>query len=237
MDKKYDAVICGKLQGFGRTADWQGMLAYLQGLSHSAFRTASYVLADHVLPPLTADNYWGCFHTVALSDTKAFLMTFLKAALHKYQVQSLDFQHEYFISFAYSSMGESVSLDRQKTIKAILPVLRTPAEVQCVLDAFCGADSERKINYLAFAGESMPCYFVLFHLLRQIDHTPDQQVKILRQIIRRSTPLAYNFVSIMRAYFSLEQLKGSYSLNMQPYELSRIEGGYEAFLQVMNKIK
>ena len=237
MDKRYDAIICGKLQSYARDADWQGMLAYLQGLSNSAFRTASYVLAEHVLPPLEADRYWECFHTVALSNTKAFLMTFLKAALQKYHEGSLDFQNCFFVDFAWTTVGESVSLDRQKTLKAILPVLRSSAEVQGVLDTFCGTDHERKLNYLVFADESMPCYYVIFCLLRQIDHMPNQQVKMLRQIIRRSTPLAYNFVSIMRAYFGLEQLKGSYSLHLQPYELSRIENGYDAFLQVMNKIK
>ncbi|MBP5629327.1 MAG: hypothetical protein J6X27_05745 [Bacteroidaceae bacterium] len=237
MDKRYDAVIYCKLQAFARVADWQGMLAYLQGLSNSAFRTASYVLAEHVLPPLEAENFWKCFHTVALTNTKAFLMTFLKAALQKYHAQTLDFQNSHFVDFARATMEESVSLDRQKTLKAILPVLRTPIEVQSVLDAFCGTGHERKLNYLVFADESLACYYVTFCLLRQIDHTPDLQVKMLRQIIRRSTPLAYNFVSIMRAYFGLEQIRGNYSLSLQPYELSRIENGYDAFLQVMNKIK
>ena len=237
MDKRYDAVICTKLQAFARNADWQGMLAYLQGLSNSAFRTASYVLAEHVLLPLNAEDYWGCFHTVALTDTKAFLMTFLKAALQKYAEQTLDFKHCYFIDFAWSRRGESVSLDRQKTLKAILPVLRSDDEVENVLDAFCGTDNERKLNYVGFADESMPCYYEIFRLLREIDHNPEQQVKMLRQVIRRSTPMAFNFVSIMRAYFGLEQLKGNYSLHLQPYELSRIDRGYDAFLQVMNKIK
>lgn len=237
MDKKYDAVICGKLQGFARNCDWQGMLAYMQALSNSAFRTASYVMAEHVLPPLKAEDYWSCFHSVALTNTKAFLMTFIKAALQKYAAKTLDFQHSHFVAFAKSTISQSQSLDRQKTIKAVLPVLRTPAEVKQVLDAFCGADNGRKLNYLVFADESMPCYYELFRMLSQTDHEPELQVKMLRQIIRRSTPLAYNFVSIMRAYFDLDELKGSYSLNLQPYELSRIENGYDAFLQVINKIK
>ncbi len=164
-------------------------------------------------------------------------MTFLKAALQKYHAQTLDFENCHFVDFARITAGDNVSLDRQKTLKAILPVLRTPGEVQGVLDVFCGTDYERKLNYLVFADESMACYYVTFCLLRQIDHTPDLQVKMLRQIIRRSTPLAYNFVSIMRAYFGLEEIKGNYSLSLQPYELSRIENGYDAFLQVMNKIK
>ena len=237
MDKKYDAVICRKLQAFASDADWQGMLAYLRGLSNSAFRTASYVLAEQILPSLEADKYWKCFHTVALTDTKAFLMTFLKAALQKYHAQTIDFENCHFVDFARITAGDNVSLDRQKTLKAILPVLRTPGEVQGVLDVFCGTDYERKLNYLVFADENIACYYVTFCLLRQIDHTPDLQVKMLRQVIRRSTPLAYNFVSIMRAYFGLEQIKGNYSLSLQPYELSRIENGYDAFLQVMNKIK
>ena len=237
MDKHFNPIVCSKLQTYAQSADWQGMKAYLDRLSHSAFRTAGYVLAEKVLPSLSADDYWDCFCIVALSDTKAFLITFLKAALQKYHDGSLTFSDDRLLAFGRSTASLPQSLDRQKTLKTILPVLHTPTEVQDILNAFCTADTERKAGYLALADESMPCYYVLFQMLRQMDHNPDGQVKILAQVIRRSTPLAYNFVSVMRAYFGITRLGGSYSLTLQPYQLSGIESGYEGFSALMNKIK
>ena len=237
MDKRYDPVIFSKLQSYAHAEDWQGMKAYLASLSHSAFRTASYVMAERVLPPMEAEHYWACFHHIALSDTKAFLMTFIKAALQKYAAKGLDFANHHFLDFAQGTAGQQVSLDRQKTLIAILPVLRTHSEVQQVLSAFCNDDAERKAIYLVKANESVPCYYELFLALRHMDHTPDMQVRFLLHVARRSTPLAFNFVSIMRAYFGIEKLNGQFSLTLQPYELSRLESGYDGFVKIMNKIK
>ena len=41
----------------------------------------------------------------------------------------------------------------------------------------------------------------------------------------------------MRAYFGIEKLNGQFSLTLQPYELSRLESGYDGFVKIMNKIK
>ena len=237
MDKRYNPVIFSRLQSYARSEDWQGMLAYLHGLSHSAFRTAGYVLAEKVLPALDADNYWACFHHVALTDTKAFLMTFLKAALQKYGNGGFGFADNRFLDFAHSTASQAVSLDRHKSLKAILPVLHTPAEVEGLLSAFCNDNSERKANYLAIAGESMPCYYALFQTMRKIDYSTEKLESILMQIIRRSTPLAYNFVSITQAYFDIGKPKGFYSLTLQPYELSGMESGFDSFAKMMNKIR
>ena len=151
--------------------------------------------------------------------------------------KGLDFANHHFLDFAQGTAGQQVSLDRQKTLTAILPVLRTHSEVQQVLSAFCNDDAERKAIYLVKANESVPCYYELFLALRHMDHTPDMQVRFLLHVARRSTPLAFNFVSIMRAYFGIEKLNGQFSLTLQPYELSRLESGYDGFVKIMNKIK
>lgn len=237
MDKRYDPVIFSKLQGCAHAQDWQGMTAYLDTLSHSAFRTASYVLAERVLPSMEAEIYWACFRHVALTDTKAFLMTFIKAALQKYAASGLDFSNHHFLDFAHGTASHQVSLDRQKTLMAVLPVLHSHDEVQQMLTAFCRDDAEKKAGYLVRVDESGPCYYELFLALRQLDHSADKQVRLLLHVARRSTPLAFNFVSIMRAYFGIERLNGQFSLRLQPYELSRLENGYDGFMKVMNKIK
>ena len=237
MDKRYDPAINSRLQSLAKAADWQAMLAYLHSLSNASFRTASYILAERILPQMEGDDYWSCFCQVALTDRKAFLMTFLKAAKDKYLSGTLCFNDKRFLDFGRSTAAEAVSLDRQKTLRTVLPILRSSAEVAAVLDAFCGRNYERQLGYLVTADESMPCYLTMFQTMRRMDYDTPLLTKSLALVLKRSTPLAFNFVSVMRCYFGIEQLRGQFSLTLQPYELSRMESGYDGFTSIMTKIK
>ena len=236
MDVRYNSVIHGRLQSFSQAADWKEMLAYLKGLSHSGFRTASYVLAERVLPELAADDYWACFANIAMLDRKAFLVTFLKAAVVMYKEHKLDFSDSRFLDFAHSTASLDISLDRQKTLKAILPILRTSEEVQMLLYAFCNANYEKQLGHLLAVDESLPCYHAMFIIMRRFEHDADTITKVLLHVLRRSTSMSFNFVSITRAYFGIEKLAARFSLVLQPYELSRMEASYDGFVSVITKI-
>lgn len=236
MDVRYNSVIHGRLQSFAQAADWKEMLAYLKGLSHSGFRTASYVLAERVLPELDADDYWSCFAHIALVDRKAFLVTFIKAAAVMYKERKLDFSNNRFLEFARDTALAEHSLDRQKTLKAILPILRTSEEVQMLLSAFCNANYEKQLGHLLAVDESLPCYHAMFIIMRRFEHDADTITKVLLNVLRRSTSMSFNFVSITRAYFGIEKLAARFSLVLQPYELSRMEASYDGFVSVMTKI-
>lgn len=236
MDVRYNSVIHGRLQAAGAAADWKEMLGYLQGLSHSAFRTASYVLAERVLPELDAENYWSCFADIALLDRKAYLVTFLKAAVVLYKQNKIDFSDSRFLAFARQTALAEHSLDRQKTLKVLLPLLRTSEEVQAILTAFCDSRFDRQLGYLLSADESLPCYHAMFILLRRFEHDADTIERVLLHVLRRCTPLAFNFVSMSRSYFGVESLGARFSLVLQPYELSRIEAGYEGFAGIMRRL-
>lgn len=237
MDIRYNSVIHQRLQIFAQAANWQGLLDYLKSLSRSNFRTASYVLAERVLPTLAADDYWACFANIAMLDRKAFLVTFLKAAVVMYKEHKLDFSDSRFLDFAHSTASLDISLDRQKSLKIVLPILRTTAEVQMLLSAFCGTNYQKQLAHLLAADESLPCYHAAFLIMRRFDHDAETLQKIMLYVLKRSTPLSFNFVSITRAYFGVEKLAARFSLVLQPYELSRMEAGYDGFVSVMTKIK
>ena len=61
MEKHFDSVIYNCLTAFAKSAEWGAMSDYLNRLSNSAFRTASYVLAERVLPEVDNDKFWKCF--------------------------------------------------------------------------------------------------------------------------------------------------------------------------------
>lgn len=232
----FNPIVNRNLQVLANEGDWHKMAAYLEALTNSAFRAASDILADSVLPQLAAEDFWECFNVIALSDTKAYLMTFMKAAVVKYTMGTLDFNNKRFVAFALSTRGLETSLDRQKTLKKLLPVLTTHAQIEGVLDAFCESDIDMKLKYLIQADESKPGYYAIFKLLRMLDSPADVTKNYLLHILRRSTPMAFNFVSMMRDYFGIESLNAQYSLRLQPYELSRLETSYDEFVKSLSRM-
>lgn len=236
MDNRYNPVIFSKLKALASQSDWQGMLAYLRSLSHSGFRTASYILKERVLPMLDANNFWQCFSDVALTDTKAFLMTFLQAAANMYSGGSFSFDNPLFLAFANKTAALPTSLDRKKSILLLLPIMKTPEEISRLLNAFCLDDNKKKISYLVESKETVQCYFVLFQLLRQCDGDMEYMRHTLSLIQKRSTPLAFNFVSLTRSYFGVEGLSGRFSLHLESYELSRLESDYPTFLKSLERL-
>lgn len=257
MDNRYNPVIFSKLKVLASQSDWQGMLAYLRSLSHSGFRTASYILKERVLPMLDANDFWQCFSDVALTDTKAFLMTFLQAATKMYlggsdtnisssgtnagssntqSGGSFSFDNPLFLAFANKTATLPTSLDRKKSLLLLLPIMKTPEEISRLLNAFCLDDNKKKIPYLVESKETPQCYFVLFQLLRQCDGDMEYMRHTLSLILKRSTPMAFNFVSLARSYFGVEGLNGRFSLRLESYELSRLESDYPTFLKSLERM-
>lgn len=236
MDNRYNPVIFSKLKALASQSDWQGMIAYLHSLSHSGFRTASYILKERVLPALDAQNFWQCFAEVALTDTKAFLMTFLQAAVKMYQSGLLTFENAVFETFANQTAPLAVSIDRKKSLLLLLPTMKMPEEIFWLLNAFCHDNNAMKINYLTEAKETPQCYFVLFQLMRQSDGDTESLRHTLSLILKRSTPMAFNFVSLARSYFGVEGLNGRFSLRLESYELSRLESDYPTFLKSLERL-
>lgn len=232
----FNPIVNRNLQVLANEGDWQKMASYLDGLTNSAFRAASDILAESILPQLAAEDYWECFNVIALSNTKAYLMTFMKAAVVKYIAGTLDFGDRRFVGFAQSTRGKETCLDRQKTLKKLLPVLATYTQIEDMLDAFCESDIDMKLKYLIQSDETKAGYYAMFKLLRMLDSTADVTKNYLLHILRRSTPMAFNFVSMMRDYFGIESLNAQYSLRLQPYELSRLETNYDEFAKSLSRM-
>ena len=233
MDRRFNPIINRRLQAFAKVKAWSEMSEYLNNLSNSAFRTASYVMSEHVLVTLDDEAFWQCFSKIAASNTKVYLVTFLKAALINYKKHTLNFCSKQFLSFANEVQLCKTSIDRQKSLVLILPKLRTCEEACELLNAFCGHNELLKIHYLISATESKICYFVLFQKLRQSDLDDCDMAQILKMVLKRGSRMAYNFVSIMKSYFGLCSVGGVFSLQLNQYELSRLENNYENFVEVL----
>jgi hypothetical protein len=51
--------------------------------------------------------------------------------------------------------------------------------------------------------------------------------------MKQGDGLSFNVASVFKIYFGLDSIRGTFSLQLAPYELSRLEQSYEAFAKVV----
>jgi hypothetical protein len=239
---RYNPVVSRMLSSLAERTNWDGMLAYLNGLSNSQFRVAGNILCDETLLQLDNGSFWACFSKIVPTTPKVYLVTFLKAAVKSYgqgRLQIDDAALRLLASLSGSAATAASrrerSLDEQKTLSMLLPVVRTVGEVWRLFSDFGVEDLHLQIDYLLPADTSV-CSYALFLLLRKLDHEKEYLTEVCRRLMRRGGNRAFNLVSIIKCYFDLPEVHGQFSLSLKAYELSRLEKSYEEFKKVINSI-
>lgn len=269
-DHRYNPVMARRLSTLAGARDWKGLKTYLDSMSNAQFRTAGYLLADETLRHLGNDDFWACFAEIVPTNRKAFLTTFLKAAVCNYTEGRLQLNHSVLSQLAAmentglqsgeGSIGKNEkqgrnnfeflrnkfeqhrnkfslvgSLDAQKTLSRFLPVLRTVEEVNRLFLDFGVEEPHGQVAYLLKV-ESDVCRFALFRLLRKLDHEPEYITSVCLQLMHRGTDHDFNLVSIVKCYFDLPQVRGRFSLQLNAYELSRLDKSFDEFKKILNRI-
>ena len=200
----------------------------LDSLSHSQFRTAVYMIGERYAPGLPADAFWRLFTTLVKWNPKAFLVVMLKAFSERMGKGTAGIRDDGFSRLC----GIMNEVDRQKTIDFMLPFLTDDEEVRHLFRCLGLQEAGRWIPYLIRVN-TLPCAFVLFSSLRYIEHERDYLVRIAYYLMKRGDGLSFNLASLMKAYFGLDELKGTFSLQLKPFELARLETSYKAFCEKM----
>lgn len=199
----------------------------LQTLSVSDFRTAGYLLAENVLPTLSSQTYWHYFVTIVPQNSKAYLGTFLKAAQKLYNMGQLQLSQTHLQSFALTCSDVDVS----KMLTTLLPLLKTSDEVELLTTLFCHNQLSKASFYLVKA-HTLPCYYQLFKLLRMAENATEIR-QVALSVLRRGDALSYRITSMLKAYFDIKDLPVRLSFNVEDYQLSRLEQGYENFVKMV----
>lgn len=207
--------------------DFDELLELLDSFSNSQFRTAVYMLGEKYALELSADGFWRLFSVLLQRDSKAFLIVMLKALVQRMEKGEASIQDEGFKNLCHI-MNE---VDRQKTLQFLLPYLKDEEQVRYLFRCF-SMEANEWIPYLIKVN-TLPCAFVLFSSLRYIEHERDYLVRIAYYLMKRGDGLSFNLASLMKAYFGLEELKGTFSLQLKPFELARLETSYKAFCDRM----
>ena len=214
-------------------ADIPKLLDHFKAMSHGQFRMASTALADSALlsENCSEENYWKVFAGIVPTNPKAFLGTFLKAAVRRYEEGGL---HISLSPELQSFAAQASPIDKRKVMDAFLPKVKTSEEVDVLLRLFVTGEPKDRVNALLKVDTAVACY-CLFRELRQQEGEDALIHQTALSLMRRQTKHGYNLASMIQAYFGLAPLPGSFSLRLNPYELSQLERSEEEFMKILKR--
>lgn len=229
-----NSVLKAQLSVFIRAGKTEALRDYLMTLRNADFRLAGMVLADKDL--WTNADFWAFATTLVSTNSRAFLGTMLKAAL----LQGLTIPTKAFADAC------TTTIDCRKALEALLPKATSPTNVKTLLQMFredmssassdvATSSSTLSREALLFKVGTAPAYFVLFNLLKQHEDDAAYLRRYGVELIRKGDKRSFNLACIIKEYFALPELPGTFSLSLQPYELSRLDTSYDTFLTIINR--
>jgi hypothetical protein len=207
---------------------------HLLALRNAEFRAASVVLAEaNFWTSLSDEAFWSAFRTLCRADSRAFLGTLLKAAVGRRKRGGLQWTAPDFLGFCRE---DATAIDRRKMLEALLPLASTPEEAESLLGELWHREDGEKVRAAQlFRAATPPTYFLLFKTLRHFEDDKNYLRRVALELMRRGDKAAFNLAGMLREYFALGELPGTFALQLPPYELSRLDSRYDAFLKILNR--
>lgn len=215
------SVLKTQLSVFIQTGRPEALRDYLQTLRTADFRLAGTVLAEKSL--WTVADFWAFAATLVAANSRAFLGTMLKAAV----AQGLTMPTEAFAEAC------TTAIDRRKALEALLPLAAEASELNALLALFPVEDAAREA--VLFKVGTAPAYFALFNLLKHHEDRPEYLRRFGIELIRKGDKASFNLACIIKEYFALPELPGTFSLSLPPYELSRLDTSYDSFKSILQR--
>ena len=225
-DRHYSKTIEQKLMPPLLKGDAEGLVQLLESFSRSEQRTAGYMLGERLLLDCQPELYWKMTEALVRYESKAYLITLMKTFLMRLKQGSASLSDEAFSRLA-AGFNE---IERQKVALLILPELDQPKQVELFFQVLGVSKGREQMVYLVRV-DTLPCLFLLLRSLRYIEHDRVEVLKVARQLMKRGTGGSFNLASIIKVAFGLDELQGTFSLRLQPYQIARLEQSYEAFCQ------
>lgn len=224
MLRRHNPILRQRLLQPLQAGDIKGLQDILANLKSMDFKTAGFLLAEEVLPTLEEQTFWKCFLAIVPTNAKAYLGTFLKAAIALHKQGRLTLTSEALEAYAQTGI---TPIDCRKVLEALLPLARGHEEIAFLLHCFT-SDVQQRIALLLRIN-TLPAAYTLFREMK----TQEEDLALLRStclaLMKRGDARAFRLASLCVSYFGLEAIPGTFSLTLQPYELSRLDQSYETF--------
>lgn len=222
-DKHYNPLVASRLRIIADGRQWSLLPDFLEGLSNAQFRTAGYMIGEVFLPQMQSDEFWSVITLLYNYNARAFLVTCMKAATERVG----DFRLP--AAEALWNKLEQNEIDATKTLQTLLPAMHDDVELaRYLLNKMVGGNAEKRIAILLHI-DTPAAAFLLLDAMRQVEHNRPLLVRTTYFLMKRGDSLSFNLASLFKAFFGLDEVRGTFSLNLQPYELARLETSYEAF--------
>jgi hypothetical protein len=225
-DRHYSKTIEQHLLQPLKEADSEGLVRLLSSFSRSEQRTAGYMLGERLLLDCPAELYWQMTEALVCYDSKAYLITLMKTFLLRLRQGTASLSD---VPFGRLAAGFN-EVERQKVALLLLPELEQPKQVEQLFQLLGLAKGREQLVYLIRV-DTLPCLFLLLRSLRYVEHDRAEVLKVARQLMKRGSGSSFNLASIVKVAFGLDELSGTFSLRLQPYQIARLEQSYEAFCQ------
>ena len=225
-DRHYSKTIEQHLLQPLKDADSEGLVRLLSSFSRSEQRTAGYMLGERLLLDCSAELYWQMTEALVCYDSKAYLITLMKTFLLRLSRGTASLSD---VPFGRLAAGFN-EVERQKVALLLLPELEQPKQVEQLFQLLGLAKGREQLVYLIRV-DTLPCLFLLLCSLRYVEHDRAEVLKVARQLMKRGSGSSFNLASIVKVAFGLDELSGTFSLRLQPYQIARLEQSYEAFCQ------
>ena len=225
-DRHYSKTIEQHLLQPLKDADSEGLVRLLSSFSRSEQRTAGYMLGERLLLDCPAELYWQMTEALVCYDSKAYLITLMKTFLLRLSRGTASLSD---VPFGRLAAGFN-EVERQKVALLLLPELEQPKQVEQLFQLLGLANGREQLVYLIRV-DTLPCLFLLLRSLRYVEHDRAEVLKVARQLMKRGSGSSFNLASIVKVAFGLDELSGTFSLRLQPYQIARLEQSYEAFCQ------
>ncbi|MBR5467577.1 MAG: hypothetical protein IKU79_09295 [Bacteroidaceae bacterium] len=212
------------------------LVPYLNGLTNSQFRVASQMLAGGMLDDMPSKVFWQLFSRLFIADRKAYLGTLLKALATRIENQKAIDADENFLNHVVDDeilsvlSDEMTDVDRKKILLTILPTLRSPEDVNHIFNLLHLREASQWIPYL-LQMQNPASAFMLLKALRYVEHDRSLLIRTCHFLMKKGDGHSFNLASIIRLSFALDEVRGIFSLVLQPYQLARIEQNFEVFVQ------
>ena len=215
-----------RLLPFVQSADADGLIRLLGSLSRSEQRMADVMLGEQLLAQCDADVYWHLTLALARHDSRAWLITLMKTFLCRMKHGTAGLYDASFLALA----GGFNDIERRKVAMLILPELTTPEDVRQLFCALGVAQGREQLPYL-MQFDTLPCLFLTLCNLRFVEADRQQLVRVARSLMRRGSGRSFSLASIIKVAFGLDEITGTFSLHLQPFQIARLERSYQAFCQ------
>lgn len=234
-DRHYNPALAARLRTLVDGRQSASLTAWLGTLSHSQFRTAGYMLGEDFMPRLPVNDFWLLATELVAYHARAFLVTVLRSWVSR--------RPEVLLPFTLSSQPDDPSLlffqslrgraeDVRKSFLFLLPHLTSPSGIEALQQVMGITDIPFRINsYLQALTPASA--FLLVRALHEVEDDRALLIRITYHLIRQRGNLGFNIASLLRTLHGLDEVKGTFSLHLHPYQLSHLLSDYEAFRKVI----